>query len=172
MDTMYGMCFYIMSGEYDESLSSIIDFETLDVISIIDEGGSGYIYNEADHIYNCLISDYDDRFAVFGEDSSTFMPESEDRKQIISAALLLNDIKNYDVDEIVNTLIKNIIVKNDLSATYNFEISNEMYNLGCVREGYNEISKVEVTLKNTGIYPLTFGEFEKKHPFWGYTNMC
>ena len=104
----YAACIYNMYGTHDAALNSIINTNTLEVYNLFDSA-CNFPDDETDGIYQKLITDYQNKFAAYGEGASLYMPEKSTRLQLIKAALLLKRMKEYDATELKESLIESLI---------------------------------------------------------------
>lgn len=152
----YAACIYNMYGSHDEALNSIINTNTLEVYNIFDSA-CNFPDDNTDGIYQKLITDYQNKFAAYGEGASLYMPEKSTRLQLIKAALLLKRMKEYDATELKESLIESLIAKLDLTAEYSLSADVKEISFGSFYKGDN-VAAEDITITNTSAYSVTLME--------------
>ena len=152
----YATCIYNMYGSHDEALNSIINTNTLEVYNIFDSA-CNFPDDNTDGIYQKLITDYQNKFAAYGEGASLYMPEKSTRLQLIKAALLLKRMKEYDATELKESLIESLIAKLDLTAEYSLSADVKEISFGSFYKGDN-VAAEDITITNTSAYSVTLME--------------
>lgn len=152
----YATCIYNMYGTHDAALNSIINTNTLEVYNIFDSA-CNFPDDNTDGIYQKLITDYQNKFAAYGEGASLYMPEKSTRLQLIKAALLLKRMKEYDATELKESLIESLIAKLDLTAEYSLSADVKEISFGSFYKGDN-VAAEDITITNTSAYSVTLME--------------
>ncbi len=152
----YAACIYNMYGSHDEALNSIINTNTLEVYNIFDSA-CNFPDDNTDGIYQKLITDYQNKFAPYGEGASFYMPEKSTRLQLIKAALLLKKMKEYDATELKESLIESLIAKLGLTAEYGLSADVNEISFGSFYKG-DIIPSEDIVITNTSAYSVTLVE--------------
>ena len=150
----YGLCVYKMVSNHPETMNSIIDTNDFSVIPFM-QSDRNFEYDSNDTMYTLLLQDYETYFAAPGNGANLNMPTDSQRYKMIRAAEMLDYIKSFDSDELIDCIIQNIIVKNKLTRTYSIDVDNNAINFSPAEEGYSNVEIKEVIITNNGQKDIT-----------------